>query len=274
LPPRASMRLNRLLGRGLPALVICATLLPGPLRAQEGREFNNALKDIVRVWSAPARIDSEDLAGIAAVAGGTGLALLVDEPIMAWVKANPNALPVKILTPFREGRPLNTLGRSYFLVGTSAALYIAGMVDGDVGLRDAGRGCASSVLATTVSRHFISRTLGRSRPRRQVGAFVFRPGAKAWEQRSFPGGHGANAMSCVTFWNRRFDLGAAEPVLYGLAGAVGVGRIIDEAHWTSDTVFGLSYGHAVGRDVAHSQQGRDPVAAIPESFAVGITISF
>ena len=81
-------------------------------------------------------------------------------------------------------------------------------------------------------------------------------------------------MSCITFWNRRFDLGLAEPVLYGLAGAVGAGRIIDEAHWTSDTVFGLGYGHAVGRDVARQQQDREPRVLVPSALVVGFTISF
>jgi hypothetical protein len=239
-------------------LALAFAALPSALHGQEGRELNNAIKDVAKVWSAPARLDASDLPGIATLVGATGAALLVDEPVLAWIRKNPNALPVKVLTPFREGRPLNMLGRSYFLVGTSGALYIAGMVDNDIDLRNAGRGCASSVLATTFSRHLIGRLLGRRRPRDNQGAFTFKPLAWGdWELRSFPGGHGANAMACMTFYNRRFDLGAAEPVLYGLAAAVGAGRIVDEAHWTSDTVFGLGYGHAIGRDVARSQQARD-----------------
>jgi membrane-associated phospholipid phosphatase len=79
----------------------------------------------------------------------------------------------------------------------------------------------------------------------------------------------------MTFLNRRFDLGAAEPVLYGLAAAVGAGRMVDEAHWTSDTVFGLGYGHAVGRDIALQQQRRErgPAETQP-SLVFGFTISF
>ena len=237
--------------------------LPSTAAAQEGQELNNALKDVVKVWSAPARVDASDLPGVATLVGATGIALLVDEPVVEWLRRHPNSLPVKILTPFREGRPLNMLGRSYFLVGTSGALYLAGLVDDDTDLREAGLGCASSVVATTFSRHLIARLLGRRRPRDNQGAFTFKPLAWGdWEMRSFPGGHGANAMACMTFYNRRFDLGAAEPVLYGLATAVGAGRLIDEAHWTSDTVFGLGYGHAIGRDVAFSQQSRRPAVVV------------
>ncbi|HEX6065960.1 MAG TPA: phosphatase PAP2 family protein [Longimicrobiales bacterium] len=250
-------------------LGLCLLALPSIALAQEGRELNNALKDVLHVWSAPARLDGSDLPGIATLLGATGVAVVLDESVLSMLRRHPNSLPVKILTPFREGRPLNMLGRSYFLVGTSGALFIAGMVDNDIDLRNAGRGCATSVVATTFSRHLIGRLLGRRRPRDNQGAYTFKPLAWGdWEMRSFPGGHGANAMACMTFYNRRFDLGAAEPVLYGLAAAVGAGRMVDEAHWMSDTVFGLGYGHAIGREVARSQQARDGGVPIVVEFSI------
>ncbi len=269
------MSSKTLLRRELAALALCLLLPLRPAAGQEGRELNNAVKDVLHVWSAPLHLDGSDLPGLATLLGASGVALLVDEPILAWLRAHPESLPVRILGPFREGRPLNMLGRSYFLVGTSAGLFLAGMANDDVALRNAGRGCATSVMATTFSRHLIARMLGRTRPRANRGAFVIRPFAWGdWEMRSFPGGHGANAMSCVTFWNRRFDLGAAEPVLYGMAAAVGAGRMVDEAHWTSDTVFGLGYGHAVGRDVARQQQRRDRGPPVDPALVLGFTISF
>ena len=264
-----------MLRRSLAALALATLLAPERAAGQVGRELNNAVKDVAHVWTSPARLDGRDLPGIATLLGATGVALLVDEPMLHWLRANPKSLPVRILTPFREGRPLNMLGRSYFLVGTSAVLFLAGVVDDDVDLRDAGRGCATSVVATTVSRHLLARMLGRTRPRDNRGAFIIRPFAWGdWEMRSFPGGHGANAMSCVTFWNRRFDLRAAEPVLYGVAAAVGTGRMVDEAHWTSDTVFGLGYGHAIGREVARQQQRRDGEPEALPALQIGLVITF
>jgi hypothetical protein len=266
-----------MLRRSLAALTACLVGLPATAGGQQvGRELNNAVKDVLIVWSAPARLDGDDLPGIATLFGATGVALLLDEPMLRWLRAHPESLPVKMLTPFREGRPLNVFGRSYFLTGTSAALFLAGIAAEDIDLRNAGRGCATSVVATTFSRHLLARMLGRTRPRDNRGAFIIRPFAWGdWAMRSFPGGHGANAMSCVTFWNRRFDLGAAEPVLYGIAGAVGAGRMVDEAHWTSDTVFGLGYGHAIGREVARQQhrRGEDDEVLQP-AIVLGFTISF
>ena len=266
-----------LLRKGLTALAICVLAQSDSAWAQEARELNNALKDVLHIWSAPANLDAGDLSGIATLVGGTGVAmLLIDEPVHSWLRRHPNSVPVLLLTPFREGRPLNMLGRSYFLVGSSAALFVAGMVDNDLDLRNAGRGCATAVAATTFSRHLIARLLGRTRPRDDKGALNLRPLAWGdWEMRSFPGGHGANAMACITAINERFDLGAGEPILYGIAAAVGAGRVVDEAHWASDTFFGLGYGHAVGREIALRQRQRDRTANLPiPQITVGYTIRF
>jgi hypothetical protein len=45
------------------------------------------------------------------------------------------------------------------------------------------------------------------------------------------GSHAANVMPCVSYWNERFHMGAAEPVLYTVALGVGFGRMADQRHW-------------------------------------------
>jgi membrane-associated phospholipid phosphatase len=63
-------------------------------------------------------------------------------------------------------------------------------------------------------------------------------------------------MGCVTYWNERFDLGPAEPVLYLVAMGVGLGRVADQRHWLSDTITGMLVGHAFGRVVARRARAR------------------
>ena len=63
-------------------------------------------------------------------------------------------------------------------------------------------------------------------------------------------------MSCATYWNKRFHLGPIEPALYGVAAAVGVGRMADRGHWLSDTVLGGILGYAVGSEVARRSLAR------------------
>lgn len=57
-------------------------------------------------------------------------------------------------------------------------------------------------------------------------------------------------MSCAAYFNQRFDLGVAGPAVYALASGIGLARIVDGAHGTSDTFVGMAYGYAVGRGVA------------------------
>jgi membrane-associated phospholipid phosphatase len=233
--------------------LLAALVISGGAQAQSvGHDLENAGKDITYVWSSPARLKFDVFPEIGAVLAATGLFMVVDEPLYNWLAAHPKSLPGTFLGFFREDRPLNRIGRSYVLLPTSAVLYSAAWVFDNPDLRQAGLGCISSELATTLSRSVINLVTGRLRPRFGKGAFNFSftfPHT-SWERRSFPGGHGSNIMTCVSFWNNRFDLGAAEPVLYAAALGGGWARVPEGAHWPSDTFFGQSYGWTIGKAVA------------------------
>jgi membrane-associated phospholipid phosphatase len=175
---------------------------------------------------------------------------MLDEPIHDWMHTDP--LIAKALGPFREGSPVSIMGRTwFFLLPLSVGMYGAGHAFGSDGLRDAGLGCATSNVTTTLTRTATALLIGRLRPSVHRGAFEFELFAFGdWNQRSFPGGHASNIMSCASYFNRRFDLGAAGPAVYALAAGVGLARIVDEAHWTSDSFTGMAYGYSVGRNIA------------------------
>jgi membrane-associated phospholipid phosphatase len=174
---------------------------------------------------------------------------------------------------FGESSPLNLLGRTFVLQTVSLAMYAAGHAFDEPDLRAAGFGCTASNVSTTLSRGAISLLLGRQRPREGGGPYVLEPLAFGdWSMRSFFGGHAANIMSCASFWNHRFDLGAAGPAVYAAAGLVGGARVVDEAHWLSDTILGLAYGFAIGKGVAARSRARSPEAQIME--AAGVTVGW
>jgi membrane-associated phospholipid phosphatase len=259
-----------------PCAVLLAIILSIPVQAQSvGHDLENGFKDIIYIWTAPGRLRSDALPEIGVVLGGTGALMLVDEPLYRWLSTHPTSVPGMLVGVFREGRPLNLIGRSFVLIPTSVALYSAGWAFDEPNLRQAGIGCLSSNVATTLSRGVISMLLpGRLRPRYGKGAFDFQfifP-KKEWERRSFPGGHASHIMSCVSFWNNRFDLGVAEPVLYGTALAVGWSRVVDGAHWPSDTYFGQAYGWAIGNGVADRYLQRSSSPAVDRAPGLGIVV--
>lgn len=234
---------------------------PSSVGAQD-RSFrgdaDDLFDDIFFVWSAPFNASTRDLHGVALVAGIVGPAMLLDAGVQRWLDAHPESLPVKLVAPFREGLPLNHLGRTHVLTPTSAALFLAGVAFDQDGLRDAGLGCMASNVATTLARFSFSYLVGRERPSETDDPHGFKvPAFANHEERSFPGGHAANIMSCVSFWTRRFDLGIAEPLLFTVASLVAFGRTVDGAHWTSDTLLGMSWGFAVGKAVAGESRKRD-----------------
>jgi len=66
-----------------------------------------------------------------------------------------------------------------------------------------------------------------------------------------------NAFACASFWTKRFDLGAGEPVIYATAAMASLARIADRRHWTSDTFVGAVVGIAAGRSIAASYRRRE-----------------
>lgn len=82
------------------------------------------------------------------------------------------------------------------------------------------------------------------------------PGRSDWGQHSLPAGHVANVVACASFLNHRFSMGAIEPALYLVSTGVGVGRLVDRRHWTSDTMLGMVFGYAIGKEVAARSSSR------------------
>jgi membrane-associated phospholipid phosphatase len=262
--------------------MLAALASTAPLAAQDrsaGADFRNGSRDFWHVASGPGHASGADLRTAGLLAAGAGATLLLlDEPIHQWLHGDP--VVSTILGPFREHSPVSLIGRTWvFLLPLSAGRYGAGHAFDSIDLRDAGAGCLTANLTTTLTRSAASLLVGRLRPRTEKGPFAFELFAFGdWDQRSFPGGHAANIMSCAAFWNHRFDLGIAGPSIYALATGVGLARMVDEAHWASDSFVGMSYGYAVGRNVAERFLVRlDPVQperSLQPGIVVGGKITF
>jgi membrane-associated phospholipid phosphatase len=231
------------------------SLLPAPATAQDRSvkyDLEHVFRDAWFIVSAPTHATEADWKTAALLTGGVVATLLLDEPVRSAVRSDPESILRRVLSLFGESSPVNLYGRTKFLVPLSATLYGAGWAADSDDLKDAGLGCMTANLTTTVTRVLVSTVVGRARPSLERGAFSFElfGGFAQWPQRSFPGGHGANAFACTSFWANRFDLGIAEPALYAVAAGTSLARVADDAHWLSDSFAGMAYGYAVGKGVA------------------------
>jgi membrane-associated phospholipid phosphatase len=257
---------------GFVCAAIAAEALAPSVAAQEKErtldgELDAILTDTWVVVAAPFDPTGEDLATAGMLLAGGGLLLLADGPVQEWVRSHPSSLLIRAVAPFRVGGLLEPLGRTPVLIPLSAVAWLVGAWSDQPKLRDAGMGCASTSLATLALRTATTLLLPRARPQEERGPFAFeRPQGVNWVMQSFPSGHAANPGACVSFLTHRFDMGAAEPLLWAIPVAAGLSRLPDEAHWLSDTYLGLALGYAVGRAVAgrslEREAERNPTPAL------------
>lgn len=273
----------------MPAAVLAAlaalAAMGRPLPAQSvgqmlERDFRNAGKDVLGVWAAPFNGTAKDWGTFAAAMGLFGVAMLVDEPVSEWAIENANSAGFRAIKPLRRGGIMYT---GKYIVPPVAAVYVAGLVMKNQDMRDFVMGCAASWVAQSPPRRYLAHLIGRARPDTTEtpdmsphDSQIWKLGWQDnWNMRSFPGGHIANAMQCATFWNKRFRLGVGEPLLYGVALAIGAGRMADRAHWLSDQIIGGILGYAIGNEVARRQLVRlqqGPAPALNVSPDVGGTM--
>ncbi len=244
-----------------------ALLLAAPLHAQRtlgsaAEDVKHVLGDALYVGATPFRTDADDVPRLLAAAAGFGAATLLDEPVQRWIRSNPGSAAVRAFDPWSDEH-LAWLGDTQHLLQISGAMYAVGFAADSRDLRDAALGCITADGTGSLIRHGIYELVSRERPyNKDTGEHVEDgdhwafPGGD-WSDHSFFGGHVANIMSCVSFWNHRFDMGVAEPVLYGFATALGVERTLQEAHWTSDTMLGILVGYLIGAQVAHRYAERE-----------------
>lgn len=247
---------------GIAFTLLGAALAPTPAGAQSALEIlwadlGNVPGDLLHVWSAPARIGSDDLPPLAMFTGGTLLVAANDAAIEEWVDAHEGTAAIAALEPFRsEHALLSELGRNHIIMRGMAAGYALGLIGGWDWLREASFGCALGNTANGLVRKVAYRTVTRLRPSASDDPYSFDVPGGEWEAHSFFGGHAANAFTCASFFAHRWDLGAAEPVVWALASGVALARVPEDAHWASDTLIGIAFGYFVGRTIAERYAAR------------------
>jgi len=225
----------------------------------ERDDVRHFVGDIWAVWTGPAHTNARDILPTVGAAGIVALAGTQDSVVYQWLSTHPNAFPMKVLRPLREGWhvPLYELGSGQYILPMSAILYTTGRLTKNADLRDAGLGCAAGHLSSAALRDVIYALVQRARPRITPEPYhIAFPGTKNWDLHSFLSGHIANSMSCASFLGHRFSLGLAEPLPYIYSSAIGLGRMADGRHWFSDTMAGALMGFAIGRTVANRQFAR------------------
>ena len=244
---------------------LCAALMTGEARAQSvGRMVASdvvyAAGDAVGTWTAPFHSSGRDWLTAGAVLAASAAFMPIDDDINRWFFRHQTSGAWKPLKELREG---GTAFAGKTITPVAAGLYVVGISTKSRGIRDGVWGCVASYASESVMRtQVLYRLVARNRPDSIRGSHVATPsvqgdqykfdfpGKSSWGKHSVPAGHVANVAACASFLSHRFDKPYITIPAYAVALGVGVGRMVDRRHWTSDTVLGALFGYAFGKEVA------------------------
>ncbi|WP_419161409.1 phosphatase PAP2 family protein [Candidatus Palauibacter sp.] len=179
-------------------------------------------------------------------AGGMGVAFLLDGPTRDLVLDHQGS----------AGRDLAEIGHGYgdwkktapFLAGGGILLGVA--LEGDRGARKA-TAAFFGVFAGSMANTFLNWTLGRSRPRDEMGSLHFDP---LRSNASLGSGHTAYAFAIAAAVDEVTDGAWAIP-FYAVAAGTGIARVYGDRHWLSDILAGGFVGLWVGRRATRAATG-------------------
>lgn len=225
-----------------------------------GRDIRNSAGDAWDVITSPVRGRPSDYL----LAGGafalTAALMPIDDDVDRFIVAHRDSPVWAPFKPFREGGVAFS-GRT--IAPVAAGALVLGLATKNQRLQEGIFGCLTAYAVSSAIRTYaVYPLIARTRPDSSRDGFdappaasgdqyhISIPGSRQWGEHSAPGGHMTNIAACASFLSHRFSMGAAEPIVYGLAVAVGVSRMLDRRHWLSDNVIGLIYGFAVGKEIA------------------------
>jgi membrane-associated phospholipid phosphatase len=211
-------------------------------------EFPKVLvRDVVYTITAQGRWDKKDWlifgAGVAAVAAVS----LLDKPVRTQVQHIQNGSALDVAKEIRQfGGPY-----SYGVLG----LFLAG---GEVFNNAPAKAVFIDGAAATIISGGIALGLkygvGRSRPSDDQGNSFSRPFSSSGQ--SFPSGETTQAFAVASVIASHYDDIWIKGASYGIASLVGMARIYEDAHWTSDALAGAFIGTAVGCAIVHFNDRR------------------
>lgn len=234
--------------------------------------------DIVGTWAAPFHSSARDWLGAGLVVVGSAAISPFDDNIDNWFVRHHDDGVWSALNEFREG---GSAFAGTTITPVVAGVYVVGLVTKSRGIRDGVWGCVASYASESVVRSQVMyRLVGRLRPdslrtdhvlveSKQGDQYKFYfPGSNAWGKHSLPAGHVANVAACASFLSHRFNNPYVTVPAYAVVVGVGIGRMVDRRHWTSDTILGVLFGYAVGKEVgirSLDRRQRDGQAAVDGS---------
>lgn len=227
-------------------------------------------RSALHALTTPARWDGDEWLLLPVAGAGLVALTILDDDGRDLMRRNQSEGLTAFTTDFER---LGTIDN----FGLLAGFYAAGLIFDDAKARAvAAEGMASALIAGGLITPTLQWVTGRSRPRASEDPYTL----DAFSRNiSFPSGHTTHAFAVASVIATEYDALWVKAAAYGLASAVGLCRMYDDAHYLSDVTAAALIGTLVGRSVARfgkKQRGALEVRPLlaPGAAGAGLTFRF
>jgi len=236
------------------ALGVAAAQSPGSQPATAGEEtpispvrlVSNILHDQKPIWTFPWKaVRGQHWKPVLGVAIGTAALIALDPHIERHFHDNSG------YSSYKTG-PLRGRNSTLAITLTPAVFYVTGLVTHSSKERNTGMLAAEAVadtqLVSLVTKHAIGRLIpSEIPPHGDLTHTWFKYKGSFTNAGSFPSGHSASAFAVATVISERYRQKRWVPlVAYGVATALALTRLPDQAHFPSDIFIGAALGYGIG----------------------------
>lgn len=252
---------------------------PAPSEKKE-TVVSRFFKNEAEIWTAPFNLDLKSSLLFAGILAGTGIMIANDEGIYQGFKnfQKRNSW-VDSVSP-----KATLLGEWGVDCGIAGLFVLSGLVCKDKKARDTGLMALETLLHTGFMVQVLKHLAGRQRPSVEAGQdYWFGPGvffnrySEGFFARydSFPSGHTISAWGLATVIAENYkDRLWVSLTCYGLATAVGLSRLTEDAHWFSDVFIGAVLGYAIGKMVVRNYNRHLQIVPAVTPNEMGLSLSY
>ncbi len=201
-----------------------------------------------------------------------GVALYIfDDEIRNFFQSNQNNT-----FDFASKYIFEPLGSGVYPAILLGGYYVYGLSAKNIKARQIALGGTQAFLMASVSAQILKNVFHRHRPYQDnpPNPYLWEGPFSGWEYTSFPSGHTTAAFAVATLMASVYkDKPWVGVLSYGLATGVGLSRIYDNMHWSSDVFIAAALGFAVGKTV-YNIMAKDSKFSMGVSDTGGISVAY
>ncbi|MBF9252839.1 phosphatase PAP2 family protein [Pontibacter sp. 172403-2] len=170
----------------------------------------------------------------------------VDEPVQQFMQSHRCVVANDIASGAQ------VIGRQKYLMPAVGVALAGGIIAKDKKLQQAALISLGSMLANTAASTVLKGTFNRYRPSTTTENHIYDGLFQSKGNSSLPSFHTSTAFAVATSFATVYkDSKYVSPIAYGLATLVGLSRINDNAHWTTDVLAGAAVGYLSSKGVSY-----------------------